>query len=224
MNYNDNPTSRRAQSVHTSSISVDGFAEHIAILQDLIGNIACNAQDIIPKLGGSKIVNAQCKVVDVEGTNGTNKRCYLQIQTVDTQVQKSSSVSLVEITNEEFEATSKPMHKNKNKNIVDESLCRRSDRFANINKGFKDKTSDLAASSSSIIPASQPGEMKYSSKHKQKVAVILGPTFEAMIINKNAPPPPAPHIGTLQAIGTGPCKMAPHEVSSSVLNYDSSNE
>lgn len=50
-----------------------------------------------------------------------------------------------------------------------------------------------------------------------------GASFDAMVINKNAPPPPELPMKTLQAIGTGPCKMARYEVSSSALNYDSSD-
>ena len=61
-------------------------------------------------------------------------------------------------------------------------------------------------------------------KMKKAVTVNLGPQFDAVIINKQAPPPPEIPMKTLQAIGTGPCKMAPHEVSSSALQYDSSDE
>lgn len=79
MNYNDVPSTSNAQLVQTCNISVDGVTEHIAVLQDLIGSLVTNAHDIIPKLGGSKIINAKCNVVDVEGSHGTNKRYYLQI-------------------------------------------------------------------------------------------------------------------------------------------------
>lgn len=61
-------------------------------------------------------------------------------------------------------------------------------------------------------------------KKKTSMAVNLGPQFDAMVINNNAPPPPELPMKTLQAIGTGPCKMARYEVSSSALNYDSSDD
>lgn len=221
MNYNDIPSSSNAQPVQTCNISVDGVSEHIAVLQDLIGNLVTNAQDIIPKLGGSKIINAKCNVVGVEGSNGTNKRCYLQIQTVNEEPQKSSYVSLAEITEQEFAEINKPTNKQKKKMIIDESLCGRSDRLALISKGFKYKAS--AAAASQKAPNSYNIHPQSSKKQKTSVAVNLGPQFDAMVLNKSAPPPPELPLKTLQAIGTGPCKMTPHEVSSNVLNYDSSD-
>ena len=63
-----------------------------------------------------------------------------------------------------------------------------------------------------------------NSKKKSGVSVNLGPKFDAIIIDKQAPPPPGIPISTLQAIGTGPCKMSHKDVSSKVLTYDSSVE
>ena len=59
---------------------------------------------------------------------------------------------------------------------------------------------------------------------KKDISVNLGPQFDAVIINKQAPPPPEFPMKTLQAIGTGPCKMAPQDVSPSALHYDSSDD
>ena len=61
-------------------------------------------------------------------------------------------------------------------------------------------------------------------KMKKVVTVNLGPQFDVVIINKQVPPPPKIPMKTLQAIGTGPCKMAPHELSSRSPYYDSSDE
>lgn len=181
--------------------------EQINALQGLIGNLVTNAQDIIPKLGGSKIIGAKCNIVDVNNTNGSSKRCYLQIQTVcDVPPAQTSSASIVEITEEIYEEVSKPKNitnKRKKNAVVDESLCRRSDRLAKITMGFKDKASALAASSSTS--AKENGK-------KIEVAVNLGPKFDAMIIDKTAPPPPPLPLKTLQAIGTGPCKMNANDV------------
>ena len=111
MNYNDLPSSSSAQPVQTNNISVEGASEHIKVLHELIGNIVTNAQDILPKLGGSKIVNASCNVVDVVGTNGNNKRCFLQIQTIQDEPPKNSrSVSIEEITGQDFAEVQKPAY------------------------------------------------------------------------------------------------------------------
>ena len=59
---------------------------------------------------------------------------------------------------------------------------------------------------------------------KKDISVNLGPQFDVVIINKQAPPPPEFPMKTLQAIGTGPCKMAPQDVSPSALHYDSSDD
>lgn len=117
------------------------MAGSISALQGLIGSLVSNAQEIIPKLGGTKIVNAKCNSVDVEGTQGISKKCYLQIMTVQEQPAPVNSVSLVEITEGVFAEVSKPIGNNKRKKqiIVDESLCRRSNRLAQIYLGFKDK-------------------------------------------------------------------------------------
>ncbi|KAM3209862.1 hypothetical protein ACQJBY_064108 [Aegilops geniculata] len=116
MNYNDMPSSSNAQPIQTCNISVEGVSEHINVLQDIIGNLVTNAQDIIPKLGGSKIVNASCNVVDVVGSNGTNKRCYLQIQTIQYEApMNASSVSIEEITGQEFAEVQKPSNRQKKK-------------------------------------------------------------------------------------------------------------
>lgn len=53
------------------------FSDRISALQGLIGNLVSNAQDIIPMLGGSRIIGTKCNIVDVQGTQGTSKRCYL---------------------------------------------------------------------------------------------------------------------------------------------------
>ena len=107
-------------------------SDDISALQGLIGNIVSNAHDILPKLGGSKIVNAKCNIVDVEGTQGFSKKCYLQIMTVQNQPAPVSSASLTEITEEAFAEVCKPSGNNKRKKkvIVDEAFCRRSNRIA----------------------------------------------------------------------------------------------
>lgn len=151
----------------------------------------------------------------------SSKRCFLQIQTVnDNPTTPISSASLEEITEEVFAETNKPdkvNNKRKKKNIVDETLCRRSNRLAKLTMGFKDKAAAEAAEH-------QASTSTNISKKKSAVAVNLGPKFDAIVIDKNAPPPPPLSLQTIQAIGTGPCKMNNNEVSSSALNYDSSDE
>lgn len=102
-------------------------------------------------------------------------------------------------------------------------MCRRSDRLAKINMGFKDKAAAVAANISQSENHNSNKDAS-SSKKKSEVAINLGPKFDAIVINKNAPPPPELPIRTLQAIGTGPCKMAHKDLSSNVLNYDNSDE
>ena len=63
-----------------------------------------------------------------------------------------------------------------------------------------------------------------SKKQKSAVSVNLGPQFDAIVINKHAPPPAELPLDTLQAIGPDPCKMAPHEVSSHALDYDNTDD
>lgn len=169
MNYNDVPSSNTAQT-QTYNISVDGVSEHIAILQELVGNLVTNAHDIIPKLGGSKIVNANCKVVDVEGTNGTNKRCYLQIHTIQEQPLYSSSISLVEISEQDFAETNKPNNRQK-KMIIDEYQCRRSGRLALISKGFKDKASVAAAAELAAAPSNND-QSQQCTKNRRKLQLL----------------------------------------------------
>lgn len=41
----------------------------------------------------------------------------------------------------------------------------------------------------------------------------LGSQFDAMVVDKNAPPPPHLPNATLQALGTGPCQITPNVIS-----------
>jgi hypothetical protein len=66
-------------------------------------------------MGGTKIINAKCNILDPEGINGTSKRCFLQIQTIQVQPPKSSSDGVVEIIGEEFGDISKPNNGANNK-------------------------------------------------------------------------------------------------------------
>ena len=115
------------------------MSNNISVLRGLIGNIVSNAHDILPKLGDSKIVNAKCNIVDVEGTQGFSKKCYLQIMTVQNQPAPVSSASLTKITEQAFAEVCKPSghNKRKKKPIVDEAFCRRSNRIAQIKMGLK---------------------------------------------------------------------------------------
>ena len=204
------------------------MSDNISVLQDLIGNIVSNAHDIFPKLGGSKIVNAKCNIVDVEGTQGFSKKCYLQIMTVQDKPAPVNSASLTEISKEAFAEVCKLSgnKKRKKKAIVDEAFCRRSNRIAQINLGFKDKFAAEAAigkAGTSNMQTTKQNKVSENMGNKADVAINLGPRFEAVVMDKNAPPPPMLSLETIQAIGTGPCKMAPHEVSSLAVNYDSSD-
>lgn len=205
-----------------NEMPTDAMNEQISALQCLIGNLVANAHDIIPKLGGNKIVGAKCNIVDVADTNGSSKRCYLQIQTVNEfPTAPVSSASLEEITEEAFAETNKPdktNNKRKKKNIMDEALCRRSNKLAKLTMGFKDKASAVAA------VEHQASTSTNNAKGKNKAVVNLGPKFDAIVIDRNAPPPLPLPLQTIQAIGTGPCKMNTNEVSSAALNYDSSDE
>lgn len=214
----------------TQDLQVD-MQDQIAALKGLIGNLFTNADDIIPKLGGAKIIGAQCNIVDVVGTNGTNKRCFLQVQTVQETSHTTSSASLKEITQDEFAETVKPtimQNKRKKRAPVDEALCYRSDRIAKFNMGYKDKTAAKTVNEQveklkNVVAGSSNVGDKYGNK-KPGIAVNLGPKFDAIVIDKGAAPPPSLPIETIQAIGKGPCKMAPGEVSSQALQYDSSDE
>lgn len=147
----------------------------------------------------------------------------MQIQTVHAEPPAhSSSTSLVEITEEMYEKTSKPLinnNKRKKKAIIDKSLVIRSDRLAKITMGLKDKASAAAANlpSSSQSTAAEKGK-------KSATTINLGPKFDAMVRDKSAPPPPHLPVHTMQAIGTGPCKMNANDVSFAALNYDNSDD
>ena len=54
--------------------------------------------------------------------------------------------------------------------------------------------------------------------------VNLGSQFDAMVVDRQQAPPPELPVGTVQVIGTRFCKMPPGDVSSSALNYDSSDD
>ena len=140
-----------------------------------------------------------------------------------------SSASLTEITEEAFAEVCKPSghNKRKKKPIVDDGFYRRSNRIAQIKMGFKDKSDVVAAidkAGTSNWQAPMQNKLVENMGKKPEVAINLGPRFEAVVMDKNAPPPPVLPLETIHAIGTGPCKMAPHEVSSSALNYDSSDD
>lgn len=77
MDYEGNPHIDNAADNLNAGTQADNMSDSISALQGLIGNLVTNAHEIIPKLGGSKIVNAKCNIVDVEGTHGYRKRCYL---------------------------------------------------------------------------------------------------------------------------------------------------
>lgn len=81
MNYNDAPSSSQISNTQTNNITLEGLTKHISVFQGMIGNLAANAQNIIPVLGEANIINATCKVAYVEGSNGMRKICYLQFQT-----------------------------------------------------------------------------------------------------------------------------------------------
>lgn len=85
--------------------------------------------------------------------------------------------------------------------------------------GFKSKEAVVTANN---LIYDKPESNNYANNSKTKeVAINLGATFDAIVIDKHAPPSPKLPIITLHAIGTRPCKMAHKDVSCSVLNYDS---
>lgn len=89
--------------------------------------------------------------------------------------------------------------------------------------GFKNKEATTAAN---FHQTHKPESSNYANNNSKKkdVAINLGPKFDAIVIDKQAPPPPELPINTLLAIGTGPCKMTHKDVSSNILNYDSSDD
>jgi hypothetical protein len=58
------------------------MTDNIAALQGLISNLVVNANELLPKLGGTKIINATCKIVDVEENNVMIKKCCSCFQSV----------------------------------------------------------------------------------------------------------------------------------------------
>ena len=76
MNYETN-TAVGSSEYYPNIYGDDDMSGSIAALQGHIDNLVSNAHDIIPKLRGAKIVNAKFNLFDVEGTNGTSKRCYI---------------------------------------------------------------------------------------------------------------------------------------------------
>ena len=80
----------------------DQAPDPIAALQGLIAFVVANANDIIPRLGGTQITRASCKIVDVEGHNGSVRKCYLQVSTIDPAKHSNVAREVVEISDDEL--------------------------------------------------------------------------------------------------------------------------
>ena len=87
---------------------------------------------------------------------------------------KNSSVSIEEITSLEFAEVQKPSNRQKKKKIIDETLCKRSDRISMITKGFKGKA-DVESSNLHDDRANIHSMQQSSKKQKKNVSVNLGP-------------------------------------------------
>ncbi|KAM0930643.1 hypothetical protein ACQ4PT_000838 [Festuca glaucescens] len=179
-------------------------ADPLPALSHMIGNVAKSANTLIPLLTESSVLNASCKVVDVDSPSGIKRKCFLQINTIHDvpQASKTSSVKIVELHDDEVRPRN--IRKKKEKPPVDVSKVRRSGTIAKLNVGYKDGKPDDVSESES--------------------GVDLGPVFEAQVLDETAPPPPHLPLTTLQALGTGPCQMHPSDVSEDSLNYDSTND
>jgi hypothetical protein len=178
------------------------MADQIEALQGLISNLVVNAHDIIPKLGGTKVINES--IVDVQENNVLIKKCFLQVNTVDTDVsQPSQSRDIVEISDDVVEEINKlaefPKSKRKKKTITEVSIVRRSERISKHNGGYKDAASCTATS---FIPLAEQEE---ADGDETMFALDLAPKFEVVAIDHDAPPPPFLPMKTVQAIGTGLC-------------------
>ena len=117
-------------------------------------------------------------------------------------------------------ATTLKQRKGKMLAPIDTTTLCRSNR-TNKYDGFRvSATSEARPVKSKVKPRVIPAALEISED-----AIPAAPTPTASSNEDATPalPPPTP-IATLQAIGTGPCKMAPHEVSSSALQYDSFDE
>jgi hypothetical protein len=203
------------------------MTDSISALQGLISSLVVNASELLPKLGGAKIINASCKIVDVEENNAMIKKCFLQVHTVAPAASQSSQPrDIVELSDDDVMEITKPAdfpkNKRKKKAVSEISLVRRSERIAKLNGGYRDVASATAAG---FIPLSEQDEAENEEQEDETLIPLdLAPKFEAVAMDHDAPPPPHLPLKTVQAIGTGLCQMPSQMVSDGALMYDSSND
>jgi hypothetical protein len=203
------------------------MTDSISALQGLISSLVVNANELLPKLGGAKIINASCKIVDVEENNAMIKKCFLQVNTVAPAASQSSQPrDIVELSDDDVMEITKPAdfpkNKRKKKAVSEISLVRRSERIAKLNGGYRDVASATAAG---FIPLSEQDEAENEEQEDETLIPLdLAPKFEAVAMDHDAPPPPHLPLKTVQAIGTGLCQMPSQMVSDGALMYDSSND
>jgi hypothetical protein len=204
------------------------ITDNIAALKGLIANLVVNANELLPKLGDTNIINASCKIVDVEENNVMVKKCFLLVNTDAPAANQSSHPrEVVELSDDDevLEITKPadfPKSKRKKKTITEVSLVRRSERIAKLNGGYRDVASAAAAG---FIPLSEHDEAQAEELEDETLIPLdLAPKFEAVAMDHDAPPPPHLPLKTVQAIGTGLCQMPSQMVSDEALMYDSSND
>jgi hypothetical protein len=69
----------------------------IQALQGLVSVVVTNSQSIFTKLDNPKIVGANYKLVHVATSNGIERKCYLQVQPVDTSDRRIVDRDITEI-------------------------------------------------------------------------------------------------------------------------------
>ncbi|KAM0862699.1 hypothetical protein ACQ4PT_045097 [Festuca glaucescens] len=122
---------------------LEQLVDHVVVLQDLIGTLVANANELLPKLGNSKITAASCKIVDVEGENGMERKCYVKITTRGSIVPAMEAREVIELSDDEVHEIV-PKNKRKKKDYAEAGPARRSTKIALKLGGYKDMKSVVA--------------------------------------------------------------------------------
>jgi hypothetical protein len=113
----------------------------IAAITALLAKLIDNSDDIIPRIDGSKFLNAGCQLTETKGQDGTVRQLTLQFNTISPDeisqdnVETQDNVENMMLINDPLPGTSKTKKKQK-KAPRDVSSVRRSKRIADLTDGF----------------------------------------------------------------------------------------
>jgi hypothetical protein len=214
---NDTLNSEPVVPDNSDADNADNVADPIAAIQSLVASLFANSQDILAKLDNTQIVGASCKLVDVQGADGTTRQCFMQVQTVEKPQKKKVIREVIDFSDIPSNQDAVGRKKRK-KNAAPRSVTavRRSSRIAGVTMGYKDAASATAAGATVVDSVDQEQDSDEAEEMMNE--------YEAVAVDTSADPPPHLPLETVQAIATGHCKMHPRDVSEEALLYDSSND